>query len=269
MPRTYSFRYQLPREFNQFINADVNNPKVPKMIYKGVEKGSPADIINTLCPEPSKEMAYRGITRNDAVFIDGKSVDQMISPHKVSALDEDRRAQMGNDIIAAALVSGKHRVSVLTVVDEDGRLEPRVREIMPDLKFLGDTNKREYSFIHRTFFNWGPFKCIPRAQKAEALNGTPFPVEMKKELDDNMARLIRRIDLDAFNPPREELDAPQRQDASKQRTNVRQLQNEQGKVKSKDELTSTSSTRQQKPPVKEKHKELSHETTSTYPQMRP
>ncbi|MEG1290628.1 MAG: hypothetical protein RSE25_10415 [Bacteroidales bacterium] len=186
-------KYSLPKSFRHFFRSRGNSTHRPSN-FTSEESIEFQDALKNMCPEPPEEVKAMGVTRNDLVFIDGKSVSELIG-NKVPQSNEALRNTMGENMIAAALVSGKSRVSSLSVSKTvNGRFSYTQNNIKPHLIGMGDTAKDEHSYIRRTLFNRGPFKLVPRATQVQNLNLTKTSPEMWEELNKKIANTVERID---------------------------------------------------------------------------
>ncbi|MEG1874739.1 MAG: hypothetical protein RR185_04145 [Angelakisella sp.] len=135
-----------------------------------------------------------GLSRDDLVLIDGKSITSIIDS-KNMPLSRAQREQMSLAMIATALTSGKNRVdAVFLRMGADGKTEPIIQPVKPDLTALGDTIEQDYSKFRRTFFNWGPWKCKTRAEKVEELFAKPVPSGLEAKLKTEAAKIAAKAD---------------------------------------------------------------------------
>jgi len=184
------------------------------------------DSIDPTFSATADAAAKLGMSRNDMLFIDGKSVNEIINERQKGEISERDRNNLATSIIATAMVSGKNRISAVALVkDAEGKLTPQMQEVKPDLTALGDTIKDDYSPIRRALFNWGPFKCKSRQEKTDELYSKPIPKEMQSKLDDKLATISTKAEMHNQSITAQKTDnAPQtRREAVREAVSVKKL----------------------------------------------
>ncbi|MEG2297608.1 MAG: hypothetical protein RSC13_08225, partial [Clostridium sp.] len=133
-----------------------------------------------------------GCTREDLIFIDGKSVNEIVD-EKNMTLNPKERSNLSEKIIATALVNGKNRISTISLTtDENGKVSSHLQDVKPDLTKLGETNSYEYSPRRIKLSNWGLTKCITPAERVEKLYATPLPADMCAKMQQSVNTKVQQ-----------------------------------------------------------------------------
>ena len=159
------------------------------------------NIYESLTPEGIRHgSVIRGgksaqvMEEEDLIFINGQSLREYTIAH----LPENRRTEeavsdYSGAYLARAMQEGTNRISLAQVSGrEDGGYKVTVhpvsldlRECQPDIE-----NDRSYGYIHRTYFNWGPFKCKTRQEKAEKAYSDPKLTALQEGLSERLDKEI-------------------------------------------------------------------------------
>ena len=109
------------------------------------------------------------LTKNDMIFIDGKSLSE-IQQEKYPNLQGGYAFDMCNLILAKALTSGENRIEIAQLErTADQTFQVKLNPVRPDLSDVQPSLKEDYGWFRRTLFNWGPFRCKTRQEKADDL----------------------------------------------------------------------------------------------------
>ena len=122
-----------------------------------------------LTTEQGNLLREANLTKNDMIFSDGKSLSE-IQQEKHPNLRDRAASDICNLILAKALTSGKNRVEIAQLEKTaDQTFQVKLNPVRPDLSDVQPPLKEDYGWFRRTLFNWGPFRCKTRQEKADAL----------------------------------------------------------------------------------------------------
>ena len=141
-------------------------------------------ILGLMTPE---EVANGGVLQSggtgqvmekeDLIFINGQSLREYAREHLPANQRTDAWiSQYSGVVLARAMQEGTNRISCAQVSrNRDGRYDVTMHPVRLDLKDCQPEIEDDlsYGYIHRKYFNWGPFKCKTRQEKANAAYNDP------------------------------------------------------------------------------------------------
>ena len=137
----------------------------------------------------------RNMEKEDLIFVNGQSLRE----YCLERLPENLRTDEGvsrysGALLARAMQQGNSRIALAQVNSmQDYRYGVTMHPVKLDLTECQPAieDDESYGWIHRRFFNWGPFKCRTRQEKAEEAYQDPELQSREEGLKDRLDEEIR------------------------------------------------------------------------------
>lgn len=161
-----SLKFTFPQELSQDLYRNLHS-----------ENGNPdlhyqfSSTLNTVLESSvtKQYIAETGISKEDMIFIDGKSLRE-IGQEKYRRMNANERSKRLENDTMLAMLSGEHRIEIATLqTDHTGALSVQISEVQPDFHCLDQLEKENEHNTIRKAFDFGLTKIETRADKADKL----------------------------------------------------------------------------------------------------